>query len=312
MKKRTRLSGARLLTAALCLLILLATAGVSLAAYTHANFSRAVLQNKNSALLRFSSNYLYETAGGGTFARQVVPITRTEGQGEYCIDIRIYNFLKSGESDLVSASEIPYTLTVELESTRDGGTYRVERVEDGTLTALTAEGGVYTHRATLPAGTATTHTYRVTFAEGDIDKLQIRAKAVPDAAAGGSGQFLAAVIAPCTAGRETLGFHCEGSFPDSGSGDMGEHAGVNFSVIASGGAGRAKVSWDTALVRIDPFFLEKLTDAEKHESEGYVIFPMSQEDGTGSYLIPFYWVDAGMSGKKWSGAGEIIRVEAVK
>lgn len=327
MKNKWKHTWQRLAVAALCLLLPAAMAGVSLAAYTRANFSRAVVQNRNGTLLRFSSNYLYEYAGSSEaqYPDHALPFPAAPEASldeEITLTLRLHNFLQNGaegDSSLVSQVDIPYTLTLRFADGRADGVYPVTfRDEAGAGETNEVQGaGTYTHTATLPGGDKHTHTYELGILRRDLDKLRIVAKAVPEASAGGSGQLLAAVLLPCTSAEKVLGFSCTGSFPDAAAGHApSEYAGLNYAVTASGGAGTARLSWDSTRVKIDPFFLQKLgktdTDIVIEGTIHSITFPMDQNNETGSYLIPFYWVAGREEIKTWQDAAALIGVSAAE
>lgn len=325
MKNKWKHTWQRLAVAALCLLLPAAMAGVSLAAYTRANFSRAVVQNRNGTLLRFSSNYLYEYAGSSEaqYPDHALPFPAAPEASldeEITLTLRLHNFLQNGaegDSSLVSQVDIPYTLTLRFADGRADGVYPVT-FRDGAGAGETNEvqgAGTYTHTATLPGGDKHTHTYELRILRRDLDKLRIVAKAVPDASAGGSGQLLAAVLLPCTSAEKVLGFSCTGSFPDASAGHSpSDYAGLNYAVTASGGAGTARLSWDSTRVKADPFFLQKLgkadTDIVAEGTTRSITFPMDQNNETGSYLIPFYWVAGREEITTWQEADALIWVSA--
>lgn len=328
MKNKWKHTWQRLAAAALCLLLPAAMAGVSLAAYTRANFSRAVVQNRNGTLLRFSSNYLYECVGDSEtqYPDHALPFPanpEADPDERITLTLRLHNFLQNGaegDSSLVSQVDIPYTLTLQFAGGRADGVYPVT-FRDGADTNATTDttqvqgAGTYTRTATLPGGEKHTHTYELGILRRDLDKLRIVAKAVPEASAGGSGQLLAAVLLPCTSAEKVLGFSCTGSFPDAAAGHApSEYAGLNYAVTASGGAGTARLSWDSTRVKVDPFFLQKLgktdTDIAAEGNTHSITFPMDQNNETGSYLIPFYWVAGREEITTWQAAAALIGVSA--
>ena len=69
----------------------------------------------------------------------------------------------------------------------------------------------------------------------------------------------------------------------------------------------ATLTWNTAIVEIDKFFLINLgkSDSEITQilTDGTLTFTMNQTEGTGDYLIPFYIKDKTKIPDKWEDLG---------
>ena len=122
-----------------------------------------------------------------------------------------------------------------------------------------------------------------------------------------NNQKLAAVIVPCV-GSSTNEFSYSGKFIDQIDGNSPkDFAGFNYEVSISSGVADATLTWNTAIVEIDKFFLINLGKSDKEIESilaaGTLTFTMNQTKGTGDYLIPFYIKDKTKIPDKWEDLG---------
>lgn len=122
-----------------------------------------------------------------------------------------------------------------------------------------------------------------------------------------NNQKLAAVIVPCV-GSSTNEFSYSSKFIDQIDGNSPkDFAGFNYEVSISSGVADATLTWNTAIVEIDKFFLINLGKSDKEIESilaaGTLTFTMNQTKGTGDYLIPFYIKDKRKITDDWNCMG---------
>lgn len=290
----------------------------SYAAYTSQDSQRAVVRNRDGEIVRFTSNYLQNCAYGaetGSYVGRNVFFSKDDEQGTVSIDVEVYNYA-NGNAGLVSQKDITYTMSIEL-SNANGNDYSV-RVDNGESQAFSSENKFTAEKQTLVGRSANSHKYTITFPKSDIDKVKITAIALPENPSVTNNQKLAAIIVPCT-GSTTNTFLAEGKFTDvSDNTTPKEYYGFNYEVTISSGKANATLSWNSDLVEIDKYSLEKLGENVniKHDSNtktDSVEFEMDQSNGTGDYLIPFYIKDKSEIEKKsWKDMNSVITFDAVQ
>ena len=281
------------------LIVLLALAGLSavvggsFAAYTSQAYQRGVARNRDNETVRFTSNYLQacaNTTDSKDYAGRTVLFSDSTS-GEISVDIFVYNYA-NGNENLVSQKDITYNMSIMFESSNTGNSYSV-KVEDGDV--QTVQSNKFEQSNVRLAGRrASSHKYTVTFPASDLDKLKITAVATPTVSSlsATNNQKLAAVI----------------KFIDQIDGNSPkDFAGFNYEVSISSGVADATLTWNTAIVEIDKFFLINLGKSDKEIESilaaGTLTFTMNQTKGTGDYLIPFYIKDKRKITDDWNCMG---------
>lgn len=302
----------RIILALICVIGLLSLAGGSYAAYSRQAYKRGVATNHDSESVRFTSNYLQNCAEQTTeanYVSQTVLFTEAEKKSSknLTVDIDIYNYV-DGNTGLVSQKDIVYDLTITL---KDGGgnenTYSVTPEGSKTDNGLTY---TFTDKK-LTGRSAKHHKYTVSFPGSDVDKLKIVAVATTKNLS--SNQKLAAVIAPCTSSTTQM-FSYKGEFIDT-SKDPGEYDGFNYEISISSGSATGTLTWKDG-VEIDSFFLKKIgkNDDEIKEilNSKKVELSMSQTEGSGDYVIPFYIKNRNQIPASWDAMKKLITFNAVQ
>lgn len=296
------------------LIVLLALAGLSavvggsFAAYTSQAYQRGVARNRDNETVRFMSNYLQacaNTTDSKDYAGRTVLFSDSTS-GEISVDIFVYNYA-NGNENLVSQKDITYNMSIMFESSNTGNSYSV-KVEDGDV--QTVQSNKFEQSNVRLAGRrASSHKYTVTFPASDLDKLKITAVATPTVSSlsATNNQKLAAVIVPCV-GSSTNEFSYSSKFIDQIDGNSPkDFAGFNYEVSISSGVADATLTWNTAIVEIDKFFLINLGKSDKEIESilaaGTLTFTMNQTKGTGDYLIPFYIKDKRKITDDWNCMG---------
>lgn len=312
----------RIILAVICLVGLLAVAGQSYAAYTSQAYQRGVARNRDSETVRFTSNYMQNCASSAQnsdyVGRTVLfsEADKNDPEKTLSIDLYVYNYANDNTT-LVSQRDITYTLEVSFIDRKGADNqYSVSYEENGQPTSLTADSnGKYTSvNRTLIGRNPYSHKYTITFPAKDLDQLKIIAVATPVSASMSvtNNQKLAATIAPCISSA-TNPFSSNGEFIHA-SGDMpADYDGFNYEISISSGKANATLTWDTSMVEIDNYFLQKIgkttTDLKDADTGAAVTktttrvsleFIMDQSSGTGDYLIPFYIKDKSVKTLSWS------------
>ena len=295
-----------LICAVLALAGLLAVAGGSYAAYTSQDAQRAVVRNRDTEAIRFTSNYL-QTCANGTSAAQYAGRTilfdaNVKKQDSVVFDIDIYNYVK-GNTSLVSERDITYDLTLTFEGGQGG--YVVN--------GHTVTGDTYTEKGvTLKGRMANSSKYTISIPGADIDNLKITATAIPTKLSVTNNQILAAIILPCTESKVNV-FSYQGTFTDASSDTVpADYDAFNYEVSISSGKADVTLTWDPEAVEIDQYFLKKIGKGDISPKAGSVTFEMDQDNGTGNYRIPFYIVSKCKIAADWDGMKELIKVHATK
>lgn len=297
-----------IICAVLALAGLLTIAGGSYAAYISQDARRGVIRNRDTEAVRFTSNYLQTCVKGTEPAkyagRTILFSAEAKKQQSVSMEIDIYNYVK-GNTTLVNERDITYDLTL----TFEGGS------GDYTVNGYTVSGNTYTEsKVTLTGRTANSKKYLITISGADIDNVKITATAVPTKAAVTNNQILAAIISPCTESKVNV-FSYQGTFTDAAAGaDPAAYDAFNYEVSISSGTADVTLTWDPEAVEIDKYFLKKIGRSEVSTKAGSLTFEMSQDDGTGDYLIPFYIMskDKIEEAGDWDGMKELIKVSATK
>ena len=305
MKLTDRPKNKILLFAILTLIGLLAVIGTSLAAYTSQDAKRGVVRNRDNEVVRFASNYLQTVDSNVTeynsYPQRIITYAKNVGSNtELTINIDVYNYV-SGNLNLISEKDITYTMEIELKNTTENNQYQIN---DTKGVSFKEENVKFT------ANKVGKSSYTVKIFGNDINKIQIVATATPNSGSlvATKNQKLAAVIVPSTVADDEKKFDYSGTFIDeTDSNSPMDYDALNYEVYISSGEKAVKLTWDTSLVEIDPYFLKKYNYTVEN---GTITFPKKNDADIKDYLIQFYWVNKnGAKNKKWS---EIVQINVVE
>lgn len=290
MKFTDRPKWKRVILALLCIVGLLALAGGSYAAYSSQAYQRGVARNRDSESARFASNYLQNCAGNATesnYVGQTVLFTEDQKkntQQKQKVDIYIYNYINDN-AGLVSQRDITYDLDITF---KDGSGSGYSIAPEGEKEVSVTDNTCKFNGRTLLGRKARYHKYTVSFPGADIDTLKIVAVATTKNLS--SNQKIAAVIAPCTSSM-TQEFVYKGDYIDK-SANPSQYDGFNYEISISSGTATGTLTWEKDKVEIDKFFLKKIGKTEEEIKtilqKRTLRLTMSQSEGTGDYVIPFY------------------------
>lgn len=282
--------------AVLCLIGMLALVGGSLSVYTRNQaYQRGVARNGSSKVVQFTSNYMQacaSTSGSEEYASRTVLFSEDDKkENTLTIDIYVYNYM-NGSSSPANQEDITYTMKVSIADAANGEKYSIV-CDNDTAVELNADNS-YTYTAqdkTLIGRDSRSNKYTVTIPGSAVDRVKITATATPKNLSATNNQMLAAVIVPCTASK-TAGFSVEHDFTDKTS-DPKDYAGFNYLISISSGTANATLTWNSNVLEIDKYFLQKIegTLTTSEDGQSTLTFTMNQSDGTGEYLIPIYIVD---------------------
>lgn len=307
MKLTDRPKNKILLLVALALVGLLAVVGTSFAAYNSQDAQRGVVRNRDTEVIRFTSNYLQTCKSTETnYIGKVIAFDETDKtKGELTVDIYVYNYA-TGNRNLVSEKDITYTMAIKItDGTKDEYTVKYDNK------ILTKSEDEYSKEATLTGRTPNEHHYTVTISGADLDKIKITAVATPTNLSITGNQKLAAVLAPSTT-TKTQDFVAKGKFLDkTDDNSPTDYDGLNYEISISTGTATATLTWNPTIVEIDPYFLKKITYTELTDGRTGITFTMNQSNGTGDYLIPFYWIKKPTS-LTWEQMEDYIKFDAKK
>lgn len=293
-------------------------AGGTLSAYTNQASQRGVARNQNNEIVMFSSNYLELYANSTdekAYIQKKISVADSVNEGDtYRIEIMVCNYA-NGNSKLFSQSDITYNVQIKASGT---GSEKCKVIYNNKEQAITDQGTSFENQV-LTGRISSNHTYVIEIPAEAVDKVKITVKAEPDAKSASitKNQILAAVLVPCT-GDATNTFHYEGKFTDAEAGGLpAEYDGFNYQISVSGGAAGATLSWNSDILEIDKYFLDKksLTPTQLQDQKGWktISFPMDPLNESGDYLIPFYIRDKNsISNYNWNDMNKQITFTAIQ
>lgn len=283
---------------ALCLCAIALGVQVTYGAYIRRSYVKAVIATNETEKL-FGSNLLYGVKNqpdnpGSDDWLTVYPysISVEDGKTSITVPIKIYNYLAE-DQDRVNQLDVSYIISFKISGnpTMDISNYSVNNHVFGALGTvyyLGADGLVTDESAaakqTLPGRLPNTNTYSITIPASDLGKVSIavKAKRVLNATGnyGTDLLYLAARVVPSlpsTVQTATV----KGSFTYNTGETPKDYAAYNYSIQLVGAPCAVVLSWNPALLEIDPFFMEKY-GAEP--SGNQVIFNMEP----GNTMVQFY------------------------
>ena len=142
--------------------------GVSFAIYTSQVFQRSVVRNRNTGIVRFSSDKLISVAIDSNATEIYYPVV----EGQTTMSFRICNYDQT-RSTLVNETDIGYTISFSFADKDDSFNYSV------TCNDKSIGSSENTHRI-LRGGVASVDNYTVSFSENDYRKLKMTVTVIPD------------------------------------------------------------------------------------------------------------------------------------
>lgn len=286
---------------ALCLCAIALGVQVTYGAYIRRSYVKAVIATNETEKL-FGSNLLYGVKNqpdnpGSDDWLTVYPysISVEDGKTSITVPIKIYNYLAE-DQDRVNQLDVSYIISFKISGNpteADGklAGYSVNGYsisQKDTVYYLGAAGLTTEVNAaetqTLPGRLPNTNTYSITIPASDLGKVSIavKAKRVLNATGnyGTDLLYLAARVVPSlpsTVQTATV----KGSFTYNTGETPKDYAAYDYSIQLVGAPCAVVLSWNPALLEIDPFFMEKY-GAEP--SGNQVIFNMEP----GNTMVQFY------------------------
>ena len=292
---------------ALCLCAIAVGVQVTYGAYIRRSYVKAVIATNETEKL-FGSNLLYGVKNQPENAQSddwlsVYPysISPSEGQTSITVPIHIYNYLAE-DRDRVNQLDVSYIISFKITGnpTEENGElagYSIKAGESENSSPITQKDMAYylgengltqseedARKQTLPGRLPNTNTYNITIPASDLGKVSIavKAKRVLNATGnyGTDLLYLAARVVPSlpsTVQTATV----KGSFTYNTGETPKDYAAYNYSIQLVGAPCAVVLSWNPALLEIDPFFMEKY-GAEP--SGNQVIFNMEP----GNTMVQFY------------------------
>lgn len=270
----------RRLTSALVLLLSFAAIAVTgtLAIYTSQVYQRAVVRNRDTEAIRFSSDKLYRVADGTPMQTYYYPMSK----GQTTMSFTVCNFDQS-KNTVVSEKDIEYKVTFSIPEKTNPFDYTVNgnSAVNGELTI---------DNQILQGARRSSDTYTINFDSHAYAETEISVTVTPKVLALTKNTVLQAKLVPIeyatTQGvtvkyEFTDGTRLENNTPD-------KFDAYNLSVSISGGKSDVVIAWDSEKLDVDPFFKDKGTIERDENGYTMLTIPMNSEDETGTYLIQFY------------------------
>lgn len=273
----------------LLLLAALAVAvGSTFAIYTSQVYQRAVVRNRDTEAIRFSSDKLYRVSEGTPLQTYYYPMN----QNQMTMRFTVCNFDQI-KNTVVNENDIHYTITFSIPEGVQPFPYSVNGE------SADAEGNLSFSNQVLKGAKSSSDRYTIDFGSNPYADTKINITVIPDGASMPftKNNVLQATLVPIEYAT-TQGVTLTAFYPDSTRGGPEKFAAYNLSVSISGGKSDVKIRWDPKVLDIDPFFEARaegtMTRAENGDlvldKDGYATLTihMNSEDETGAYLIQFY------------------------
>lgn len=304
-----------------CLGVLLASIGLTFAAYTSVDSIRRVLSTRQSTqVLSFYSNHMvsYPVDKEGEITVKLISFTdRVNGQ----IGITVCNYPPTNPSR-INKKDIQYSFRLILEDEQGTrldsdsnriivpGTsvtagdlmkqYAVQKVGDSQSFSFENTGEVVFSNEQLTGGTASLNKYVVTFPGDYLEYVRIRVQAIPsdEASRDATSQTsLGRILVPTL--LQSQGASWTGSFTDDCvTTDSTSLYGINYAVSGVG-EGVVTITWNSTYLKISPKFLSEYKDiiTKKENSIDLQVGGSNQVD---YFAIPFYRILPAPSEEGWN------------
>lgn len=264
--------------AAVCLAgaALAAVAGGTLAIYGSQTFRRAVVRNRDSDVIRFSSDRLWRTTKTAP-AKNYHYLT---GKNDPSMTFTVCNYDQI-KSLYHCEADILYDIQFDIQNGTSGSyTLSVNRADPQPLKDGVPVPGK------LSGNTHSTNSYTVYFSEDDYDRLELTVTVTPRDLALTNDRILKAKLIPIKYASEQ-GFQLTSEFPDSVDYKPSDVDAYKLQLSISGGKGDIFVGWDSSRMDIDPFLQGEKKTINGSEAWRYIQLE-ADSDVICSYLIPFY------------------------
>lgn len=152
----------------------------------------------------------------------------------------------------------------------------------------------------MNAYTRVTHTYTISIPKDKFGSAaDITVTATPDADSDNSGYILAGKLQPSIVGT-IASFSYSGTLIEEGKGNVDDYAAFNYQIsVSNAGDGQImKLTWNNAVVEIDPLFFEKIGNQVGNSGS----LTLTMDDSNSNYLIQFYRIPGG-SITEWNDLG---------
>ena len=279
---------------ALCVLALAIGGRLTWSAYTGNAYVKGV-EVTNATQSLFASDMLvgyYSDPSTSLDSRSVVVSTGST-DGACSFTFKIYNCLLD-DQNVVNDKDVPYTLSVTASGASGADSWSIA-VDGGTATSATGNATQSLSSVTLPGLNPTIKTYTITFPESALGLINFTVKAaVYSSSASGSSSTanigtklncLAAKIVPNKA-SSVKAASVSGKLVDK-SGTFADYDAYNYRITVTGAETEVKLTWDSSVVELDPYFQTNHADADLGTT-GIATFTMQP----GSTVVNFYRVSA--------------------
>lgn len=272
---------------ALIVLILLSIGGM-LAAYVSRSYVKGVATTPKQGF-PLSSDYLSavsKNAEESTYPDKKILLTeKAEADNSpYTLAFSIRNTADGS----VSTKRMQYTL--QMSGLPEGATVHIQ-YGNTNITDDVISGTGY-KAPPMNAYTRVTHTYSISIPKDKMaSAADIIVTATPDADSDNSGFILAGRLQPSIVGT-VASFSYEGKFQETGN--VKDYAAFNYQIsVSNAGKGKKmKLTWNQALVEIDPLFLNSIGNNNGNSGT----LELTMNDTNSNYLIQFYRLPGGNIG----------------
>lgn len=262
----------------LLLAALAAAVGVTYAIYTSQVYQRAVVRNRDTEAIRFSSDKLY---------RAVDPIAKKYycpmSPGQKTMSFTVCNYDQSKKT-VVNQQLLEYDIEIQVAK----GTEKFDYFING---SKISNGDTWKQSGALAGGRRSMDTYTISFSEDDYNQLEVTVTVSPRDPSLTKNTKLYGTLIPIKYAT-TQGVQLSSEFIDSTTAEITDMDAYNYSVSISGGEDDVVIAWDHSQLDIDPFFLSKMKKLGgtyvKGDKQSTLTIHMSSDDETASYLFQFY------------------------
>lgn len=270
---------------AFCLVLLLAAlavaAGATYAIYTSQVYQRAVVRNRDTEAIRFSSDKLYRVVSSDTTAKKYYcPMS----PGQKTMSFTVCNYDQSKKT-VVNQHLLEYDIEIQVTNRTEGFAYTINgsQIEND---------GTWKQSGALVGGKRSTDTYTIRFSEQDYNKVEVTVTVSPKDSSLTKDTKLYGTLIPIEYAT-TQGVQLSSEFTDSTTAKITDVDAYNYSVSISGGEDDVVIKWENDKLDIDPFFLDKMKkpDGSNYTTTGNIsklTIHMSSDNETASYLFQFY------------------------
>ena len=265
----------------LLLAALAAAAGVTYAIYTSQVYQRAVVRNRDTEAIRFSSDKLYRVVSDDTTAKKYYcPMS----QGQKTMSFTVCNYDQSKKT-VVNQHRLEYEIEIQV-------TNRTGSVEHYTINGSKInDDGTWKQSGALAGGRRSMDTYTIKFSENDYNRVEVTVTVTPKDPSLTKNTKLYGTLIPIEYAT-TQGVKLSSEFTDSANAAIKAVDAYNYSVSISGGEDDVVIAWDPSQLDIDPFFLAEMRKLggtyKKGDKESTLTIHMNSEDETASYHFQFY------------------------